>query len=127
MNCIVIKREHYFTFYSIDDTEGPKIRYAFKLFSDLHYEMWCEGIKVKAKYIVSDTNTLPSKITSFQILNKILNLLADICEKNVRETLDEGELIEELVEQLSLVFCKPSQKRYSSSLLAMAVVAENIP
>ena len=144
MNCIVIKRAHYFTFYSIDDTEGPKIRYAFKLFSDLHYEMLCEGIKVKARYIVSDANTLPSKITSFLVLNKILNLLADSCEKNVRETLDKGELIEELVEllknpklssnkkisflteQLSLVFCKPSQKRYSSSLLAMAVMWQKI-
>ena len=79
MDCMVIKTETDFTFYNIAVTDKPEIRYVLKLFYDLHYEMWCKGIKVKPKYIFEGKDSCPTKITSFTLLSETLNLLVGSC------------------------------------------------
>ena len=107
--------------------------------------MWCRDHSVKRSYIENEPNDLPNRITTHTILCKVISLLKNRYEENIiSEMLKEADVVEEalallknpkpldnmkisfIIEQLSLTILKPWQRRYSSSLLAMAVMWQKI-
>ena len=144
MRYIVIKVDTNMTFSCLDVEHISEVKCGLKVLSNLSYEMWCKGLHVKPKQIEEEPNKLPKQITSFMVLSKILLLLEKRCDDNMREMLNEEDLIEEvmellknpklscnkkigfLMEPLSLVYRKPVHRRNSSSLLAIAVVWQKI-
>ena len=100
MRYIVIKMDTNRTFSCLDVEQKPEVKYSLKLLSNLSYEMWCKGLHVKPKQIEEEPNKLPKQITSFMVLSKIVLLLEKRCDENMREMLNEEDLIEEdLIEE----------------------------
>ena len=95
MRYIVIKMDANITFSCLDVEHKPEVKDSLKLLSNLSYEMWCKGLHVKPKQIEEEPNKLPKQITSFMVLSKMLLLL-----DNIREMLNEEDLIEEVMELL---------------------------
>ena len=141
----VIKSEIQTSFLALDVTVTPTVIYSLKLFENLNYEVWCDGRLIKFTLLEkSHAEKLPEHINSFDMLCKILLLLEKFHESNTRDKMNVSDLIDEviellhnpklcnnpkicfLIEQLSLAFRKPCQRRYSSSLLAMAVTWQKI-
>ena len=139
--CVVITTDTKNTFLRLNFDGKPSIKYSLKLLENLDYKMWCADLSIKKRHI---ENIDFKHITSFSTLCKILSPLDDAYEYKIRGQLNEEDLVEEalkliktpklsgnkkisfLIEQLSILFRKPVQLRYSSSLFAMAVMWQNI-
>ena len=96
---VIIKKERYFLFLSLNSEEKPEIKYGIKLFENLNYELWCEGLSIKHNKI-DDIPNLPTRLTSFALLVKITITLENMYEGKIRENVAEEELIEEVVKCL---------------------------
>ena len=125
---------------------NPVVNYALVIEMSLEFNLWCNGVNINTA-ILKDPN-LPGisciKIKSCLLINRYLEFLESTYnesknsfEDNLKVTIDyiveqlqtingSNCKIEFLTEQLSLVCKKPKGRRFSNSLLAMAVMWHDI-
>ena len=140
-----IKQEHQHLYINITSEGEPQIKYCLKMLDTLEFEMWCNNKKVN--YCAVKDSIVPANqfyLTSCLMVWYILQYLRYKSEHFSIDKKTDEEIIHEVVdklndsrfsdkkkigfltEQLSPVFPPPNGRRYSSSLLAMSVMWQQI-
>ena len=134
-----IWKEHEVNFIAFTTVNEPTIKYSLKILHSLDYEVWLEGNKVNLSGSVNDKiSKMPKRLTSIIEIKEILDYLEDaplssdediissIIRKLKQPRFEDNKVIAFIVEQLSLLYKSPRQRRYSPSMLAMTCMLERM-
>jgi hypothetical protein len=121
------------SFYKVNtNVSPPAIEYCLNIKESFGYEIFCHNVNVNVNEILPKEATRPTKVNSFEFLQK---LIVSLEEKKRHPTLEEkiDGIVKEikslevdekkkefLCEQLRLLSKNPHQRRYSPDTLALA-------
>ena len=144
-NIDFISKENQRIFIDLSTNQGnPVVNYALVIEMSLEFNLWCNGVNINTAILKDPNLSGISCIKSCLLINRYLEFLESTYnesktsfEDNLKVTIDyiveqlqtiNGSKckIEFLTEQLSLVCKKPKGRRFSNSLLAMAVMWHDI-
>ena len=139
LSIVDIWKEHEVNFIAFTTVNEPTIKYSLKILHSLDYEVWLEGNKVNLSGSVNDKiSKMPKRLTSIIEIKEILDYLEDaplssdediisnIIRKLKQPRFEDNKVIAFIVEQLSLLYKSPRQRRYSPSMLAMTCMLERM-
>ena len=117
----------------------PTIKYCLKIQHSWDYEVWIEGNKVNLSGSVNEKiRKMPKRLTSIIEIKEILDYLEDaplsseediissVMRKLKQPRFEDNKVIAFIVEQLSLLYNSPRQRRYSPSMIAMTCMLERM-
>ena len=137
LSIVDIWKEHEVNFIAFTTINEPTIKYSLKILRSLDYEVWLEGNKVNLSGSVNDKiSKMPKRLTSIIEIKEILgylegaplssDVISSIIRKLKQPRFEDNKVIAFIVEQLSLLYKSPRQRRYSPSMLAMTCMLERM-